>query len=123
MKTTVFFENFQAPYSEGENCHGGVGKFLLRDLIGGCQEPRFIKFIHDDIIPPGSTFGHHRHEAEAPLEEWYLCLSGEGIMSLDSEEFSMRPGDISCCFCGGMHGIRNTGKEDLRILVIYAAAI
>ena len=121
--TTLFVNNQNDQYRKCEACHGGSGPFLLKDVIGKVKEKQFIKYLHDDIIPPGSTFGDHAHNGDEPFEEWYFCLSGDGVMSQDGQDYAMKPGDISVCFNGGSHGIRNTGKEDLRILVIGVSPI
>ena len=118
--TTVFIGN-QPEYTKCNQCHGGEGPFLLKDIIGARKEKLFIKWIHDDIVPPGSSFGYHQHKSESPFEEWYLVLSGEGVMQLDGKDQVMKAGDISACFANGQHGIKNAGKEDLRLLVICAS--
>lgn len=122
--TTQFVNNQDLEFMTWENCHDGVGPFQIRDIIGGVPEEDrqkgFLKFLHDDVIPPKSTFGLHRHEG-APQEEWYYCLSGEGVMLLGDAEIPMHPGDISVCRTGGSHGIRNDSDEDLHILVIFAS--
>ncbi|MBN2712849.1 MAG: cupin domain-containing protein [Planctomycetes bacterium] len=115
--TTLFVNNQKLEYDYNEGCHGGGGPFKLRDLIGSVKEKGLLRFIHDDIVLPGSSFGDHRHDAEG-YEEWYLCLSGHGVMTCDGAEYPMGPGDISPCFKGGSHGVTNTGVEDMRILVI-----
>ena len=115
--TTLFVDNSGNRYKERENCHDGTGPFRVRDLMAGVPDKLSIRFIHDDIIPPGSTFGVHGH-TEPQSEEWYICLAGEGIMTNDDVDREMKPGDISVCYNGGSHGIRNTGQEDMRILVI-----
>ncbi len=124
MKTR-FVDNQQLEFETWYECHEGVGPFLIRDIIGSVpfeeKGKGFLKFLHEDVIPPNSTFGYHKHEG-VQQEEWYLCLSGEGIMVLDGgEEKVMRAGDISVCRTGGSHAIRNESAEDLRILVIYAS--
>lgn len=123
LETTMFISNQDRAYEQWHKCHDGEGPLKVMDLIAARGKKQFIKFIHDDVIPPGSTIGDHPHRGEAPFEEWYLVLSGEGIMQLDGKEYVMKPGDISGCFANGHHGIRNTGKEDLRLIVICASAI
>lgn len=124
MKTTRFVDNQNLEFVTWENCHEGVGPFSIRDIIGSVpqeeKEKGFLKFLHEDIIPPGSTFGYHKHDG-MPQEEWYYCQAGEGIMVVDDSEWQMRPGDIAVCRMGGCHAIRNEGTEDLHILVIYAS--
>lgn len=125
MNTTDFIDNKSEVYQTLEKCHDGQGPFQLKDIIkampsGGKQ---YIKFIHDDVISPGSTFGYHKHESDQYMEEWYYCISGRGIMQLDGKEYAMAAGDISVCRANGSHGIINNGPEDLRIIVIYASPI
>jgi glyoxylate utilization-related uncharacterized protein len=121
VNTTLFINNQNRHSSRSEQCHGGIGPFDLLDVIRPAEKKLFIKFIHDDIVPPGSTFGIHDHKSETPFEEWYYCLSGHGIMHLDGKDYEMNPGDISVCYANGSHGIRNTGNENMRILVICAS--
>lgn len=123
MKTTAFVNHQGQDCLHLEKCHDGEGPFKLRDIISSLPEKQFIKFIHDDIIPPGSSFGLHQHKSEVPVEEWYFCISGHGVMTLDGRDHEMGPGDISVCYANGSHSVKNTGTEELRILVIYAAPI
>jgi len=116
VPTTLFVNNQDNVYREYEKCHGGEGRFLFRDLIEGVGAKRSVEYIHDDIIPPGSTFGLHTHNDGG--EEWYICLSGNGIMTNDGKDYEMKAGDVSVCYAMGTHGIRNTGRENMRILVI-----
>ncbi|MFE5318108.1 cupin domain-containing protein [Paenibacillus sp. NPDC056579] len=125
MNKTDFIDNKSQTYETRQNCHGGKGPFQLKDLIQAVSssDKQYIKFIHDDIIPPGSTFGYHQHKSDAPVEEWYYCISGQGIMELDGKQYEMSAGDISVCRANGSHGLINNGPEDLRIIVIYASSI
>ena len=53
VKTTLFIRNRDKGYSQSEQCHGGTGPFNLMDVLAAAEEKLFIKFIHDDVIPPG----------------------------------------------------------------------
>ncbi|MBE6871108.1 MAG: cupin domain-containing protein [Ruminococcaceae bacterium] len=119
MKTSQFIHKKEGVVVH--NCHGGVGPFVFYDMIEEADK-MFIRFIHDDIIPPKSTFGYHQHK-EANEEEWYYCVSGSGIMQLDGEEIPFNPGDICVCRTNGWHGLINNGTEDLRIIVICASSM
>ena len=126
MTTTLFLSgDGQTHRKMTTPCHGGEGEWYFRDLLAplAASEILFIKFIHDDIIPPGSTFGAHCHGGDAggPEEEWYYCLSGRGVMMLDGREHEMTAGDLAVCYAGGCHGLRNTGSEAMRIIVICAS--
>ena len=116
MNTTQFISKQESEVLY--NCHDGVGPFGFCDRIKDADK-MFIRFIHDDVIPPKSTFGYHQH-TEPNVEEWYYCLSGTGIMQLDGKEYPFNPGDICVCRTNGWHGLINNGDEDLRIIVIFA---
>jgi hypothetical protein len=124
MKTTEFGKAKKHQFFS-EPCHGGKGAWYFKDYIDSLDKDHsVVKFIHDDILPPGSTFGIHEHKVpdDQLFEEWYLCLSGHGIMILDSVQHPFGEGDINVCRSGGSHGVENTGDTDMRLLVICAAA-
>jgi glyoxylate utilization-related uncharacterized protein len=99
-----------------ENCHDGIGALdWIVVLDHNDLKGRGLNFIHDDILPPGVSIGHHKHTGD---EEYYYILSGKGVMTLDGERFEVTAGDITAVYPGGMHGLENTGAEDLRIIVI-----
>jgi hypothetical protein len=37
--------------------------------------------------------------------------------------YDMGPGDISACYANGFHSRKNSGEEDMRIIVICASSI
>ncbi|SDT98828.1 Cupin domain-containing protein [Verrucomicrobium sp. GAS474] len=121
--TTLFIEDREIAAKAFGECHGGVGTVTCRDLIEKLPAKHFIRYIHDDILPPGTSIGYHQHPSETPFEEWYYVLSGHGVMTLDGKDYPMGPGDVSGCFANGFHGLKNTGTEDLRLLVIAARPI
>ena len=123
ISTTMFVNNKDNQYRKSEGCHGGAGPFLFKDVISAVKEKLLIKYLHDDVIPPGSSFGDHPHKSDTPFEEWYFCLTGEGVMTLDGKDYDMKPGDISVCCSNGSHGIKNTGRKDMRILVIGVSPV
>jgi mannose-6-phosphate isomerase-like protein (cupin superfamily) len=84
-------------------------------LSGNETRGRKLHFIHDDTLAPGVSIGIHPHETE---EEYYLILSGTGVMTLDGERYDVASGDVTAIFPGGSHGLENTGDTDLRVLVI-----
>lgn len=121
METTKFVSNQGKSYINYEKCHDGEGAIQFLDVIKDVDRKLFIKGIHDDIIPPGTSIGHHQHKYYLVEEEWYFCLEGEGIMTLDGKDYPMKPGDISVCYANGFHGLKNTGSKNMRIIVIDAS--
>ncbi len=120
-KTTEMLRAGEHEFNE-EPCHGGKGAWYFKDIIQNASEKKIIRYIHDDILPPGSSFGVHSHAREAGCieEEWYICLSGHGTMILDGKEMPFGEGDANVCRNGGSHGIYNNSRENMRFLVIYA---
>ena len=104
-------------YSAMAHCHEGNGTIKFCDISNGLQEltSRCLNFLHDDILPPGSSIGEHRHEDD---EEYYYILSGSGVMTLDGERYPVTAGDLTAVFPGGTHGLANTGSDDMRIIVV-----
>ncbi len=97
------------------NCHGGKGTVDWTEVLNEADLPgRTLKFIHDDILPPGASVGAHHHDDE----EYYYILSGEGEMALNGQTHKVTAGDITAVFPGGSHALINTGASDLRFIVI-----
>jgi mannose-6-phosphate isomerase-like protein (cupin superfamily) len=97
------------------NCHDGVGDVLCTYLLRAGDSQSGIRFVHDDIIQPGSSIGEHEHIGE---EELYYILEGHGTMILDGEPLPIGPGDVSLVRSGHTHGLINTGDHDMRLLVL-----
>ena len=103
-----------------EKCHGGVGALDWINVLGGEDlKGRRLRFVHDDILPPGVSIGVHPHTQD---EEYYYILSGKGTMTLNDQCLEVSVGDITAVFPGGKHGLANTGTEDLRVIVLSVAA-
>ena len=77
-----------------------------------------IRFINYTIIPPNASFGLHKHGLD---NEFYVVLSGEGIYYQNDEEQPVRKGDIMMNALNGTHGLRNTGSEEMELLVFECA--
>ena len=106
-----------APF-ESVVAHGGEGTIeaarVVADRAGGGAE--FIDLV---VVPPGSTIGEHTH---GPDEETYVIVDGSATMTLDGATLNVGPGDVVVNRPGGSHGLRNTGTEPLRLVVLDVAA-
>lgn len=105
----------QMDNSEETGVHGGVGMVKITKVLDKQDKCKGISFLHDDILPPGSSIGEHVHERKPEI---YYCASGRGKLILDGEEMEMRQGDISVCGKGHSHGLVNDSGEALRLIVI-----
>ena len=94
------------------------GNVVWRTLISGDRTPTSQMTMGVAEIGPGETerLSLHRHDAA----EIYYVLSGEGVVSIDGTEHPLRAG--SSVFIPGnvLHGARNTGRETLRLLYVFA---
>ena len=69
-------------------------------------------------LKPGSGIGLH----EQKEDEIYYVLSGTGTMTLDGKTVNVTPGTAVLTRTGSSHSLRQTGKEDLVILINYESA-
>ena len=46
-------------------------------------------------------------------------LSGTGVMQMNGAEFPVKPGDAVLTRPGSSHGIKQTGREDLVLIINY----
>ena len=98
-----------------EECiHGGEGLCRHATIFQGGEIPAPVSFINYTIIPPGASFGPHRHGDD---NEFYVVLDGEGVYTQDGTDTPVAAGDIIMNPAGGTHGIRNTGDRDMPLLV------
>ena len=95
--------------------HGGDGLIKFARLTDKRTVSGAVNFIDVAIIPPQVSIGSHTHQQTE--EEFYLVLEGEGTMTQNNNEFTVRAGDLIRNPPGGTHQLRNTSKENLRIFV------
>jgi mannose-6-phosphate isomerase-like protein (cupin superfamily) len=98
-----------------EKCHGGKGTLDFTVVCDGREcDGQHLRFLHDDVLPPGASIGVHQHTHE----EHYYVLSGRGTMVLDGKSHPVGPGDVGSVYPGGSHGLVNNSPEPLRLIVI-----
>jgi mannose-6-phosphate isomerase-like protein (cupin superfamily) len=91
------------------------GRLRFRTLFSRGLTPTAGMTCGVTELKPGDWLGLHRH---APPEIYYV-FAGAGVVSLDGEEIPVGVG--SAVFIPGMaeHGIRQTGKEALRLFYAF----
>jgi mannose-6-phosphate isomerase-like protein (cupin superfamily) len=105
---------------EGSNfqhvvAHGGAGLIATERVLSG-PPATACDFVDLTVVLPGSTIGLHTHGPHD--EEFYVIISGSGEMHLDGRNFPVGPGAVIRNRPGGTHGLRNTGSEEIRLVVI-----
>lgn len=116
MQTTFLKRKAEMPSKCLDRCHDGNGAIAWVGVLDG-ESPggNRLRFIHDDILPPGTSIGIHRHTSD---QEYYYIVSGRGIMTLDGREYEVAAGDVTAVFPGGSHGLENRSDSDIRVIVI-----
>ncbi|QJA05428.1 cupin domain-containing protein [Thermosulfurimonas marina] len=90
----------------------GVGLALLIDHT---KDPRLSVSLLE--IAPGVEIPVHTHETQA---DSIYVLSGEGEAYVEGSWQKIRPGDYLLIPPGEEHGVRNTGREPLRLFIVHA---
>jgi mannose-6-phosphate isomerase-like protein (cupin superfamily) len=92
--------------------HSGRRPILFKRVLERTERYHFVDL---SIVPPGADIGIHTHTADN--EEFYVIVSGEGLMHLDGATFPVGPGHVIINRPGGTHGLVNTGTTPLRLVV------
>ncbi|MCP1103008.1 putative cupin superfamily protein [Aequitasia blattaphilus] len=95
-------------------CHDGEGELGFIELFGEKDFSSGIRFFHHTVLPPKTSIGIHTHGND---EEIYIVLEGSGVMHLDGKDYEVAKGDVIINQPFGTHGIKNTGDQDLKLLV------
>ena len=119
MQTTFLKRKAEMPSKPLDRCHDGKGAIdWIGVLDGASPGGERLRFIHDDVLPSGTSIGLHRHTND---QEYYYIVSGRGMMTLDGREYEVTAGDVAAVFPGGSHGLENHSDGDLRVIVISVA--
>lgn len=95
--------------------HGGAGTTTAHPLFADDTGLPFI--MRKRILHPGAGIGlHSQHK-----DEIYYIISGQGLYTLDGHLHEVGPGHALLTRSGSTHAIRQTGEEDLVLLIVYPA--
>lgn len=96
--------------------HNGVGMSTAY-RISDVMPNRSMEF-RKRVMHPGSAIGLH------PIahDEVYYVVSGTGVVHMDGVEQTMTAGDAAYLYDGNVVGIRQTGEEDLVLIISYPLA-
>jgi mannose-6-phosphate isomerase-like protein (cupin superfamily) len=67
------------------------------------------------VLHVGAAIGYHPQKED----EVYYILSGTGTMQMNGNEFPVKPGDAILTRPGSSHGLKQTGKDDLVLIISY----
>ncbi|HEX9615743.1 MAG TPA: cupin domain-containing protein [Bacteroidota bacterium] len=77
--------------------------------------PAFELAFRKRTLHPGASIGYHLQKDD----EVYYVLSGTGEMAMNGKTFQVGAGDAILTRPGSSHGLKQTGKDDLTILIVY----
>ncbi len=102
--------------------HGGCGQIATRHALSPDDFYSDWTFLDHAILDADGSVGYHYHDF---LEESFVVLKGQGLMTIADETFAVGPGSVTWQGIGQGHGIYNSGPEKLefvRIAVKQASA-
>ena len=67
------------------------------------------------VLHLGSAIGYHLQKAD----EIYYIISGTGKMQMNGKSFTVKEGDAILTRPGSSHGLKQTGNDDLTIIIAY----
>lgn len=99
---------------EGPAPHNGPGRSTGYGFFEKANPPFKLAF-RKRVLHPGAAIGYHLQKED----EVYYILSGTGIMQMNGNEFVVKAGDGILTRPGSSHGLKQTGKEDLVLMINY----
>ncbi len=97
--------------------HDGDGTIKVRGFFTDVSQLPMRMQVWE--LDPGVSEGSHVHEGDGSLEEIYYVLEGAGTFCMDDEDVLVEAGDAVLAPPGVDHGVRNTGTEPLRFVIIW----
>jgi len=93
--------------------HNGGGNSTAHKFFKGATTSK-LQFTKR-ILHSGSAIGYHFQKEE----EIYYIVSGTGEMKMNGETFTVTTGDAILTLPGSSHGLKQTGKDDLVVIINY----
>lgn len=122
LSTSIAFSQTTQPYilehekdiAQNEpGTHNGGGSTVGYSFFSKADELKLV--FRKRVLHPGSAIGYHLQKEG----EIYYVISGTGEMQMNGKSFPVKEGDAILTRPGSSHGVKQTGKEDLVILINY----
>jgi mannose-6-phosphate isomerase-like protein (cupin superfamily) len=95
--------------------HDGGGSTIGYSFFSKAQDLKLV--FRKRVLRSDAAIGYHLQTED----EIYYIVSGEGIMKMNDKTFPVHAGDAILIRPGNSHGLQQTGKEDLVVIVNYEA--
>lgn len=93
--------------------HGGSGETTAYPFFKDASGMSFE--FRKRVLHRGAGIGLHQHDHD----EIYYVIGGTGVYTLDGKEHAVGPGNAMLTRPGSTHSIRQTGEDDLVLLINY----
>lgn len=93
--------------------HGGAGRTTASPFFAEATGLPLV--FRQRALHKGATIGDHVNDKD----EIYYVLSGRGELMLNGDVRDVGPGDAILTRNGDRHGLRQSGDEDLVILIVF----
>ena len=101
-----------------EKMRGGDGITEMTHFVSPDTETN-ARLVSEIVLQTGASIGYHPHNSET---EYYLIISGTGLVDDNGVETEVNPGDAVITGNGASHSIKNTGNVPLvfhAVIVTY----
>ena len=109
----TFVETDSQVAKDEPGTHNGGGMTVGYSFFS--KVPNMKLVFRKRAFKPGSGVGLHTQKED----EIYYVISGRGVMTVDGKSFDVTPGTAVLTRPGSSHGLKQTGDEDLVILINY----
>lgn len=100
--------------NEQESVNRSPSGLPIRHLVSGDTGATDL-YAGEQWLQPGEAVLPHTHE----VEEILIFVAGEGEIRLGDASLAVGAGVTVYIPAGELHGFQNTGKDDLRLFVIF----
>ena len=97
----------------GAGPHNGGGQSTGYSFFEKASDFKYV--FRKRVLHLGAAIGYHLQKED----EIYYILSGTGVMQMNGKEFPVKAGDAILTRPGSSHGLKQTGKEDLVLIISY----
>ena len=92
--------------------HDGGGTTTAYPFFSGVPDLKLV--FRKRALHPGAAIGYHKQDRD----EIYYVLSGTGELTMNGRTSIVGPGTSIPTRTGASHGLRQTGTEDLVIIIV-----